>query len=205
MRVVEFFAGLGGLRLALTRAEAGYDVVSAVEQDPGKVACYRAHFPDGALVQGDAFVDFRPPIADLWVACAAPKLLAHLLSIPGRNIPPRLWLQTVPQDTSMLRLDGYARTDVVCNGRIHILLVRTVTLDIRDLGNDTKIHQPDARYMKADRPYVMTVEEAEEAQGFPRGWTAMPGVDEQTRRTWLAASEHVPSCTAIARRIAEAG
>ena len=71
MRVLDLFAGAGGLSLGL--AEAGLDVRHAVEWDADSAATYRLAHPDVKLFEGDiATVDFTQHRGEIDVIAGGP-------------------------------------------------------------------------------------------------------------------------------------
>ncbi len=205
MRAVIWFSGIGGLTLACQRA--GIDVVGCCELDPRKRAVHSAHFADPEWFPEDFATAPTPPPADLWIASQAPKPMQALLDRWGDYAPPRLWLQTIPQQfVEQVKGQRFVR-----GGRLHVVTGCTLP----DLSDAEPIHRPDAQLKygrlvngawKKAHEYLYSIEEAEEAQGFARGYTAVLGdALDAERLAWLRATVNVDSATVVAKAIAAAG
>ncbi len=197
MRVVEWFAGIGGGRLALEAA--GHEVVGACEWDLDKRDLYASRFGAPAWFPRECVHAEPAPEADLWVASASPRLLAALMARP--DLPPLVWLQTAAQPVDGVRAGApHYRVSFTTRGRTH-LLMSSSPLRLEGWPEDDRpVHRPDAERLPGRGTGLVypNVEDAEEAQGFPRGWTA--GRPDATRRSWLAQSVDVAACVEVARR-----
>lgn len=191
MRFVDWFSGIGGMRLACE--QAGWQCIGACEWNLDKRAVYTRRFdvPDDWFPRNLWRLAAPPPEAVLWTASGPPKLLLELLKVSG-PVPRVLWLQTAPQSVDCLARENWYRQEVLAGGRIHVFLSKAELPELT--GDDVPIHKPDA--VKHNQPLFKEVADAEEAQGFPRGWTR--GYSDAERRNWLAASVTVQSTAPLA-------
>lgn len=188
MRVLDLFCGIGGWSLAAERA--GHTVVGAYDTDSNRLAVYKVNL-SRAPTKADLFALQEFPEADLWILSQpvrralafCPAILAHA--------PQAVLIESAadPFDVLEEALAIYSPTVFVAGGRRFLLGGATIT----------------SVEFKKSRPPSPTryeaVEDAEEAQGFPRGYTAVCGAKD-TRQRALYNSVDLNVATEIMRRIA---
>ena len=216
MRCISWFGGIGGFDLALR--EHGHEIVGYVERDAGKRRCYASHFPMPAWAPWDAFTSETAatvPEADLWVASSGIDGLRWMMRMVAMHRPTVVLLESGPRGMPDWTVPGY----VVLTGDVDSTHCGSAQRRVRPYLIATHLKWgPRAiePILRSPRPVVESlivhpdpstypsVEDAEEAQGFPRGYTKLCG-DRGARLRALGAAPDMHVARAIVAALGPSG